>query len=136
MREILNATTIWNERRKPAVVQLNKCGHVRFSIEAVKILGLKKTDRITFMIEEDDDLIYFWVDNESGFPINEIETLKTGKRFSVCCRPLVKKILQHWGKETNVSVSINNSEVRGMWFLNKRKIKKQCNKKHLKEKGQ
>jgi hypothetical protein len=136
MREILNAATIWNERRKPSVVQFNKCGHVRFSVEAVKILKLKKTDRISFMIEEDDDLVYFWLDNEQGFPLTESTELKTGVRFSVCCRPLVNRILQHWGKEGNVSVLLSGDKVMDKWFLNKIKIKKQCKRKHLKAKGQ
>lgn len=122
MIEILNASTIWNERRKPAVIQVNKYGHLRFSVEAVKMFDLKKEDRLTFMIDESDNLVYFWKDKH-GFPFSEIVKVKTGSRYAICCRPLVKRILHHFNKKDNISILATNNLVRGMWFLNPQKIR-------------
>lgn len=131
MVEIINSKTSFGV--KPPVVQLNKHGHIRFSVEAVKLFNLKQTDRLTFLINsEDEGIIYFYKD-DSGLPLHEMVKTKTGVRYSILCRPLVKKLLRFFYQENNISILVNNKTInyggKEMMILRKAKIKKNGNRK-------
>ena len=123
MGELLTVSNCWNERKKPPVIQVTKLGKIRFSVEAAKLYNLTEKDRISFYIPDDNDIIYFWKDNQSGFALSEIVRTDSGNRYSICCRPLAAKILSHFRGNGNISISAENKTVGGKWILSKKKIK-------------
>lgn len=106
--EIYNAETIWNRKGKPPVVRICPQGHIRFSVEAVKLLGLKKGMCLTFVTNPiDNGTIYFYADTK-GLPLTSEVELKTGSRLEVCCRPLTKKLLSFLGFSKNKTFSLTS----------------------------
>lgn len=104
--EIYNSETIWNRKGKPPVVRICPQGHIRFSVEAVKLLGLKKGMALTFVTNPiDTGTIYFYPDIK-GLPLTSEVELKTGSRLEVCCRPLTKKLLSFLGFTKNKTFSL------------------------------
>lgn len=104
---ILNAHTIYNQRKKPALVQFNKVGQLRFSVEAAKEIGISEEDKITFVLDErDEGIIYFYKDKD-GLPIRKELDTKTGARYVVCCRPLISKLLAFFKYTGNKSFKVS-----------------------------
>ena len=90
--EVLNRETLIRRNRKPPVVRVSY-GRIIFSVEAVRELGLKEGDKISFVTNSKDlDIIYFKKD-EKGVPLAVDFNGLTGTRLRICCRPLAEKIL-------------------------------------------
>ncbi len=124
--EIFNKETIWDKRAKPPVVRISKHGHVRFSVEAVKLLGITKDTPITFMIDpRDHDIVYFYIDKEKGLPLVNNNKSLSGVGLQICCRPMAIRILRYFSMKNGGSFDITNdkcSTVHGeMWFIRKDK---------------
>lgn len=125
--EIFNKETIWNRRGKPPVLRFSQNGHIRFSVEAIRILGLSKDTPISFMIDRrDEDVVYFFVDKENGMPLWDCTKGKNGVGLQVCCRPLALKVLSFMGLKKNITFDITTDKCKTqngeMWFVRKDKI--------------
>lgn len=128
--EVFTRHTHWNRRGKPPVMRLSRTGHIRLSVEAVKILGLQKGDRISFIIDKrDNGIFYFYVDKENGMPL-KFCTRGKGQvdGLQICCRPLSQKLLDHFGYKDPKTFDISSEKSesgRGlMWFVLKEKVHK------------
>lgn len=125
--EVLNSETLIRTNRKPPVVRVSY-GRVIFSVEAVRELGLKEGDKITFVTNKaDKDIIYFKKDSKGFSLMLDFDGL-TGKRLRICSRPLAKKILSFFSYNTSKTFSITNNlaDMYGgkMWFILKRGVHK------------
>lgn len=117
---VFDATSVINKRCKPPVVRVSY-GRVIFSVEAVKLLGLKVGDKISFVMnEKDKDIIYFKKDT-NGLPLMTDFIGLTGERLRICCRPLAQTILSFFSYQQSktFSVSAELADVYGekMWFI-------------------
>lgn len=118
--EVLNRETLIRRNRKPPVVRVSY-GRVIFSVEAVRELGLKEGDKISFVTNPKDmDIIYFKKD-ERGVPLAVDFNGLTGTRLRICCRPLAEKILSFFSFKSSKTFSVTNNlaDMYGekMWFL-------------------
>lgn len=118
--ELLNEETVSREKTKPAVIRLSY-GKVLFSIEAVKLLGLKSGDKISFVIDKRDCGVIYFKRDSKGFKLTLDLAGQTGDRLRLCCRPVYKKILEHFGANSarTYFVSGEKADVYGekMWFI-------------------
>lgn len=120
MIETFDATTIWNRRGKPPVVRIEsgKNARINFSVEAVKLLDLKMTENLVFTIDSrDTGIIYFRKDAKKGLPLRLQMVGKSGCRLAVYCRPLAKRLLNHFGftvdKEKTYVLTTDTSVIDG-----------------------
>lgn len=125
--EIFNKETSWNRRGKPPVLRFSKNGHIRFSVEAINVLGLSKGVPISFMIDwRDSDIVYFFVDDKKGMPLWDCTKGKNGVGLQICCRPLALKIINFMGLKGNVTFDVTNDKCKTekgeMWFVKKSSI--------------
>lgn len=124
---VFNKETSWNRRGKPPVLRISRNGHIRFSVEAIRILGLKLGDTISFMIDERDCKIFYFFRDVKGMPLKHCTKGKDGVcGLQVCCRPLGQKLLDYFGFKGNKTFDITKEQCiteRGkMWFVLKEKI--------------
>lgn len=127
--EIFNKETSWNKRGKPPVVRISQSGHIRFSVEAVKVLGIAKDTPISFLIDKrDDDVIYFFIDKDKGMPLVDCTFAQSGTGLQICCRPLSFRLLDFLGQKKNVTFGVTKDTCdvfeKKMWFLRKDRIHK------------
>jgi hypothetical protein len=124
MSEIItfDRNSIWDKRDKPPVVRVAKNGTVRFSVSAVKLLGLKESDCLTFQIDyRDTDVVYFFKD-KNGIPLRVGAEYDSGIMLQTLCRPLVKKLLQFFGLKGNTTFDITDEQTSGKYVISKLKI--------------
>ena len=118
--ELLNEDTVSREKTKPPVIRLSY-GKILFSIEAVKLLGLKSGDKISFVIDKRDYGVIYFKKDSKGFRLTLDLAGQTGDRLRLCCRPVYKKILEHFGINSarTYHVSSEQADVYGekMWFI-------------------
>ena len=124
--EILNRETVKSTRYKPPTIQIFKMEQIRFSIEAAKILSLSKGDKIELAITEKDRGIIYFRKGDKGFELKEEKTRCGGVRLLLCCRPLMRKIVNHFGLKQSMTYDVSNdiSDFYGekYWFILKEKI--------------
>ena len=126
--EIFNAKTSWKKRGKPPVIRVSTTGHIRWSVEAIRRLGLVNGDKVSFMTDaRDNGIIYFYRDNKNGIPLIYCTKGKDGVYgLQVCCRPLAYKILNFFGftehKTFDLTDETLNTENGRMWFILKGNI--------------
>ncbi len=126
---IYNRHTTFNKRGKPAIIRIDaKCRNARIqiSVEAVKILQLKAGDSLTFItLNKDLENIYFYVDNKEGIPLKVANEHKSGFDMGVYCRPLARRLLDHFGirEMRSFVVTAETTEVNGKkcFFINRYK---------------
>lgn len=123
-----NQETIFNRTGKPPMVNFSHF-RIEFSVAAVKLLGLKPGDRISFFTDAKDNGIIFFGKTKNGLSLRSTsEQLKTGVRLQICCRPLIVKLLSHFGVSKNKTFRISNETTdlygQQMWFILKDKIHK------------
>ncbi len=125
---IYDSKTIWNRRGKPAVVQISRYGHIRFSVEAVKLLGLVQGERITFRTHSNDIGILYFYRQATGLPLRDGLKCKTGVRLEVYCRPLALKLLAFFDFKTSKTFRISSEQLQygntKFWFILKENIHK------------
>ena len=123
-----DASTTWNRRGKPPVVNLSTYGHIRFSVEAVKLLNLKEGMKIAFRIDTRDAGIIYFYEQATGIPLRKGMNCKTGKRLEVYCRPLSLKLLNFFGFNTRKTFKLTKEQSKigncNMWFILKDNIHK------------
>lgn len=110
---IFNRHNVYNQRKKPSIVRIDCAktnSRIRFSVEAVKTLGLKATDCLTFIVlKNDKGNIYFHIDNKNGLKLRQVKTRNDAIYLEVNCRLLARKLLLHFGiKEDARSFLITN----------------------------
>jgi hypothetical protein len=126
---VYNKETSWNKRGKPPVVRFSKYGHIRFSVEAIRLLGLDRDTPISFMTDARDiGVIYFFVDKK-GLPLKRGTVGKTGEGLQICCRPLAQRVMDFFGfNGINKTFDVTNETVKtekgNMWIILKDKIHK------------
>lgn len=127
---IFTRNTHWNRRGKPPVLRLSPNGHIRFSVEAVKKLGFKLGDRLSFMIDNrDNGIFYFYLDEENGMPL-KFNTRGGGgvDGLQICCRPLAQKLLDYFGFKEPKTFDVTDERIKTkigeLWFVLKEKIHK------------
>lgn len=125
--EIFNKETSWNRRGKPPVLRISYNGHIRFSVEAIKMLGFKLGDTISFMIDPRDNNVFYFFKDEKGMPLKHCTRGKDGVcGLQVCCRPLGQKLLNYFGFKENKTFDITNEvcdTIKGkMFFVLKEKV--------------
>ncbi len=121
---IYNRHTVFNKRGKPPIIRIDVSGNnarITFSVEAVKMWGLKEDDCLSIFINEKErDLIFFRVDNENGIPLKVELGFKTGVRMGLYCRQLARAIAKHIGLKVCRSFIISNEKVKAdgrEWFF-------------------
>lgn len=124
--EVYDSTTIFDRRGKPPVVQIAKWGHIRFSVEATKLLKLKPEDRITFLTPKGDKEIIYFKKHPGGLPLSQTSQGKSGIGVGVCCRALTRRLLNFLGSKRSITFDVTpeTADVYGekMWFLLTSKI--------------
>lgn len=120
--EVLNIKTYWNRRGKPPVFRISKNGHIRFSVEAVKLIGIKEGDKLTFVIHKNDPgILYFHIDNINGFKLKIGGKYQSGYYLQILCRPLSLRLLSHFNITKNETFDITNDKTRvndnEAWFV-------------------
>jgi hypothetical protein len=130
MIETFNINTIWNRRGKPPVVQISKWGHIRFSVEAVKLLCLKEGMKLSFTIDHRDKGIIYFYQSTQGMPLHCGAKTKTGERLEIYCRPLSLKLLSFFCFSRNKTFRTTNEKItvpgatEKAWFILKDNIHK------------
>ena len=123
--QVYNEETVYNKRGKPPCIRIAK-SRIEFSCEAVKLLGLKKEDKISFYTDLKDKEIIFFGKSKNGLSLRQAAELKSGVRLQVCCRPLVIKLLSHLGLNNNKTFRISNETTdfygEKLWFILKDKV--------------
>lgn len=129
MIQIYNRHTVFNKRGKPPVIRLDASksnARITFSVEAVRLLGFKISDCITFIaLEKEKDIIYFYIDNVDGIPMKSEVGFKSGMRMGVYCRPLARQLVKHFGISgcRSFIISDHKTSYAGIpcFFINKHK---------------
>lgn len=106
--KVFNKETIWDKRAKPPVVYLNSKGQVRFSIEGVKLLGLKSGDKLSFAFDTRDAGVIYFYKCLKGIELNTDFKGMGGERLVLCCRGLVKQLLTFFGCTTSKTFLLTN----------------------------
>jgi len=132
MEEVFTRNTIWNRRGKPPVIRLSNNGHIRLSVEAVKILGVKEGDTVSFMVDNRDNGIFYFYKDEDGMPLIYCTRGKDGiNGLQLCCRPLAQRLLKYFGFNGNKTFDVSGETIKAsdkeMWFVLKEKIHKPIN---------
>lgn len=122
----LTPESLFNQRTKPAVVNLHGDGRICFSVEAVKLLKLTDSTRLQFFIDSsDDEIIYFSPVTSGGFKLKENKTKQGSVRMDIYCRALLARLRKHFKYPNNKSFVITREKtsVNGhqCYFINKRK---------------
>lgn len=88
--------TIWNKRGKPATVRIDHSaqGRIVFSVEAVKLLGLKEGMKIAFRHYSNDENIIYFYEQATGLRLNVSQKVQSGVMLAVYCRPLCERLLE------------------------------------------
>lgn len=125
--EFFTKETVWNRRGKPPVVRISKYGHIRFSVEAARLLGLKIDDKISFMIDNRDIGVFYFFRDEKGMPLKFCTRGNDGVcGLQICCRPLGQRLLNYFGFKDNKTFGVSCETVNRkdvvMWFVLKDKI--------------
>ena len=119
--KIFNKETIWDKRAKPPVIYLNPKGQIRFSIEAVKLLGLKSGDKLSFAFDTRDSGVIYFYKCSNGIELNTDFKGMGGERLVLCCRGLVKQLLAFFGSATSktylVTKDITNFNGSCAWLI-------------------
>lgn len=127
-----NSNTIFNKRGKPPVVRI-ECGknaRINFSVEAVKLLGLKEGMKLAFRTYKDDKLTAYFYEQATGIKLVAEKNNLKETRLAIYCRPLAQKLLEHFGfkgdcKKTFVlnTVRVPIPETKcNAWIIDKEKI--------------
>lgn len=110
---IYNRHTTFNKRGKPPIMRVDAHSgnaRIQISVEAVKLLGLKEGDCLTFVtIENEKELIYFFIDNKNGIPLRKANEHKSGFDMGIYCRALARRLLDHLGINSMRSFIVTNS---------------------------
>jgi hypothetical protein len=129
-----DANTTWNKRGKPPVVRIDagRQGRLVFSVEAVKILGLKEGMRLCFRVYTNDEGIIYFYEQATGIPLRVMNEHKSGHQLAIYCRQLNKTLLAHFGYTTSIykTFDLKNEQVLmpdtncKAWFIVKENIHK------------
>lgn len=128
--EIYDATTVWNKKGKPPLVNIDVKGRISFSVEAVKLLGLKEGMKLAFRIHSNDRGCIYFYQQATGIPLRLQMTARSGVRLQVLCRGLPVKLLKSFDykADTNKSFRVTNDKVKilncEMWVILKENIHK------------
>lgn len=119
--QIFDATTIWNRRGKPPVVNIDAKGRINFSVEAVKLIDIKAGQRISFRVHShESDIIYFYL-SATGIPLQQSAETKSGVRLSIYARALAKTLLHKFGYTGHKTFLLTKNQVQidncKMWFI-------------------
>lgn len=106
--EVLNRETVHSNRIKPPIVSIFERGQVRFGVEAIKVLGLSVGDKLEFLIHKEDRETIYFLKSPKGFILDEQKTRAGHVRLSVCSRPLVRKLMIHFGIKKSETFDITN----------------------------
>ena len=129
--EILDSTNNWDDHTKPPVVRISRRGGtIRFSVQAVKQLGLKPGMRLSFMMHTtDNDLIYI-CKSPTGLELKMEDTKsRFGAALYCCARKHTPRLLNYFNMPDNsktFDITNNQTEANGQqcWFISKSKIHK------------
>jgi hypothetical protein len=98
---VYNKHNVYNKRTKPSIIRIDCAknnSRIRFSVEAVKTLGLSVHDCLTFItVKTDKHNIYFYKDNKNGLKLREVKTRNDSVYLEVNCRLLARKLLLFFG---------------------------------------
>jgi hypothetical protein len=125
MEEVLifDANTAWNKRGKPAIVNLDMQGRITFSVEAIKLLGLKVNEKLVFALQQDDNEMIYYYRGDTGIPLRVSKQNINIQRLGIYCRPMVEKLLGHLGLKKNRSFPVRKETTifqgKEVWFLQK-----------------
>jgi len=127
--EIFNKETIWDKKGKPPLLRISPYGHIRLSVKAVEILGLKQGDGVSFMVDYRDTGVFYFYKDKNGIPLIHNTAGKKGiDGLQACCRPLCMKLLTHFGYTKNSSFDVTPEIVDTphgkMWFVLKNNLHK------------
>lgn len=122
MLETFDATTDFDRRNKPAVLNIHPDGRFSFSCEAVKLLELNAGDKIAFAYDEKDKQIIFFFKSETGIALQETKTCGGQTRLIFACRPIARKLLKFFGVKNVRSFSVKNETTKienniEAWFI-------------------
>jgi hypothetical protein len=125
--EILDTTSNWNIIGKPSMVRVARNGIIRFSVLAVKNLGLRLGMKLSFMLPKDDNEIIYIYEDEKGLELNVGNVGKNGASLHCCGRHHAQRMLEHLkinDKYKTFDISKVTTEVNGKkcWFIQKHKI--------------
>lgn len=97
--QTFDRSTIWNKRGKPATVRIDsgRQGRIVFSVEAVKLLGLKAGMRIAFRTYSTDERMVYFYEQATGMKLQVMQEVLSGQMMAVYCRPLCVSLLNHLG---------------------------------------
>lgn len=122
MVQIFDSKTIWKKHVKPPLVNLGSSGRIRFSTEAVELLKLNSSMKLTFYVDDKDKEIIYFYEDENGIPVRSYK-LASGKKIEcfILCRPLSLKLLTFF-KCTDYStyrITQETSKLNGKksWFI-------------------
>ncbi len=126
---IYNRHTDYNKRGKPPIIRIDAHSgnaRIQISVEAVKLLKLKEGDALTFItLPKDKDSIYLYLDNKDGIPLKLTNEHKSGVDMGIYCRPLARKLLDHFGINSMRSFIVTDGVVEVMnrkcFFIDKYK---------------
>lgn len=125
--QVYNEQTVFNKRGKPPCIRFSNF-RIEFSCELVKLLGLKEGDKISFYTDPKDKDIIFFGKSKNGLSLKQAVMLKNGVRLHICCRPLIVKLLSHFGLSNNKTFRISNETTdfygEKLWFILKDKVHK------------
>lgn len=87
---------LWNKRNKPATVRIDHSeqGRIVFSVEAVKLMGLKEGMRIQFRHYSTDGNIVYIYEQATGYRLQVTQRCQSGVNLAVFCRPLCTRLLE------------------------------------------
>lgn len=112
---IYNRHTDFKKRGKPPIIRIDAhSGNARItiSVEAVRLLKLKEGDALSFMtLKNDAENIYFYKDKIDGIPLKIDTDHKSGSNMAIYCRPLARKLLDHFGINSMRSFIITDAIV-------------------------
>lgn len=128
--EILDTTTNWNLRGKPSMVRISRHGIIRFSVSAVKQMGLNAGMKLTFMLPKKDHEIIYIYQHPKGLELKE-DTVKSKEGIALyCCgRKHSTRLLEHLKiSKPNTTFDITKEKTiindQECWFIQKEKIHK------------
>jgi len=94
-----------------------------FSVEAVKITGLKDGDKITFSYDTEDPGIMYFYKCPVGFKLRKIKTSSGALRLKAVNSPAMSEIVEFLGLQKNTSFKIKSITTtfngRQAWFITK-----------------
>lgn len=120
----LNTTLPRTPEYKPPTLNVDiRIHRFSFSVEAVKLLGLKEGDKIAFAYDTEDAGIFYFYRSPVGFPLHEVKTRQGNVRLSATNAAASKEIKKHLGLLENRSFKVKNETTtfngRQAWFITK-----------------